>query len=215
VSRWSVVTPLRVDTEWWEETLRPLRRLEAAATSGRPATEPAETRLTNASPGFKEGSKPAAGLPDANGGSDSPSVKTLESGLTTLDAGCVGSSGTGLSSPNGVNGSRSGVVASSSNAKLGGKKAAKIAVHDDRLKGLFTLPDDDRAAKEDVEMETRTLTEPLPTNQQAYKSHHLYVLERWLTKYQVLHPKGPILGYCAGQPVYPRTSVQVTISGFR
>ncbi|KAJ7556639.1 hypothetical protein O6H91_05G091400 [Diphasiastrum complanatum] len=66
----------------------------------------------------------------------------------------------------------------------------------------------DSGALEDMELETRALTEPLPTNQLAYKTHHLYVLERWLTKYQVLHPKGPVLGYCAGQPVYPRTCVQ-------
>ncbi|XP_039127277.1 DNA repair protein RAD4 [Dioscorea cayenensis subsp. rotundata] len=65
-----------------------------------------------------------------------------------------------------------------------------------------------RNALEDMELETRALTEPLPTNQQAYKNHHLYVLERWLTKYQVLHPKGPVLGYCSGHPVYPRSCVR-------
>eukprot|EP00252_Welwitschia_mirabilis_P020330 TRINITY_DN4959_c0_g1_i1.p1 TRINITY_DN4959_c0_g1~~TRINITY_DN4959_c0_g1_i1.p1 ORF type:complete len:1028 (+),score=241.22 TRINITY_DN4959_c0_g1_i1:204-3287(+) len=66
----------------------------------------------------------------------------------------------------------------------------------------------DRRALEDMELRTRTLIEPLPTNQQAYKDHHLYVLERWLTKYQTLYPKGPVLGYCAGLPVYSRSSVQ-------
>ncbi|XP_068659327.1 DNA repair protein RAD4 isoform X2 [Aristolochia californica] len=65
-----------------------------------------------------------------------------------------------------------------------------------------------RSALEDVELETRALTEPLPSNQQAYKNHHLYALERWLTKYQILHPKGPVLGFCSGHPVYPRTCVQ-------
>lgn len=43
---------------------------------------------------------------------------------------------------------------------------------------------------------------------QAYKNHALYALERWLTKYQILHPRGPILGYCSGHPVYSRTCVQ-------
>ncbi|KGN51059.1 DNA repair protein RAD4 isoform X2 [Cucumis sativus] len=62
---------------------------------------------------------------------------------------------------------------------------------------------------EDIELETRALTEPLPTNQQAYKNHRLYALEKWLTKYQILHPKGPVLGFCSGYPVYPRTCVQV------
>ncbi|XVF31671.1 hypothetical protein REPUB_Repub17cG0011500 [Reevesia pubescens] len=65
-----------------------------------------------------------------------------------------------------------------------------------------------RNSLEDMELETRALTEPLPTNQQAYKGHALYALERWLTKYQILHPRGPILGYCSGHPVYPRTCVQ-------
>ncbi|XVE72231.1 hypothetical protein DITRI_Ditri11bG0022800 [Diplodiscus trichospermus] len=65
-----------------------------------------------------------------------------------------------------------------------------------------------RSSLEDMELETRALTEPLPTNQQAYKNHALYALERWLTKYQILHPRGPTLGYCSGHPVYPRTCVQ-------
>lgn len=43
---------------------------------------------------------------------------------------------------------------------------------------------------------------------QAYKNHRLYALEKWLTKYQTLHPKGPVLGFCSGHPVYPRTCVQ-------
>lgn len=72
----------------------------------------------------------------------------------------------------------------------------------------YKTPLADRSSLEDMELDTRTFTEPLPTNQQAYRSHHLYVLERWLTKYQTLYPKGPVLGFCAGQPVYPRTCVQ-------
>ncbi|KAK4602389.1 hypothetical protein RGQ29_011440 [Quercus rubra] len=64
-----------------------------------------------------------------------------------------------------------------------------------------------RSSLEDVELETRALTEPLPTNQQAYKNHQLYAIERWLTKYQILHPKGPVLGFCSGHPVYPRSCV--------
>uniref|UniRef100_A0A0E0AVI8 Rad4 beta-hairpin domain-containing protein n=1 Tax=Oryza glumipatula TaxID=40148 RepID=A0A0E0AVI8_9ORYZ len=42
----------------------------------------------------------------------------------------------------------------------------------------------------------------------AYKDHHLYALEKWLHKNQVLHPKGPVLGFCKGNPVYPRSCVQ-------
>ncbi|KAK0598443.1 hypothetical protein LWI29_034755 [Acer saccharum] len=65
-----------------------------------------------------------------------------------------------------------------------------------------------RSSLEDMELETRALTEPLPTNQQAYKNHQLYAIERWLNKHQIIHPKGPILGFCSGHPVYPRTCVQ-------
>ncbi|KAK4417075.1 DNA repair protein [Sesamum alatum] len=65
-----------------------------------------------------------------------------------------------------------------------------------------------RSSLEDMELETRALTEPLPTNQQAYRNHHLYVIERWLNKNQVLYPKGPVLGFCSGHAVYPRTCVQ-------
>ncbi|PWA51846.1 DNA repair protein Rad4 family [Artemisia annua] len=68
---------------------------------------------------------------------------------------------------------------------------------------------EERTYLEDMELETKALTEPLPTNQQAYRSHHLYALERWLTKYQILHPKGPVLGFCSGHPVYPRACVQM------
>ncbi|MCL7022029.1 hypothetical protein MKW94_001710 [Papaver nudicaule] len=72
-----------------------------------------------------------------------------------------------------------------------------------------------RNSLEDMELQTRALTEPLPTNQQAYRTHHLYALERWLTKNQILHPKGPILGYCSGHPVYPRNCVQTLHSEHR
>ncbi|KAG7555506.1 Rad4 beta-hairpin domain 3 [Arabidopsis suecica] len=65
-----------------------------------------------------------------------------------------------------------------------------------------------RSALEDMELATRALTEPLPTNQQAYKSHEIYAIEKWLHKNQILHPKGPVLGFCSGHPVYPRTCVQ-------
>ncbi|CAO2188269.1 unnamed protein product [Urochloa humidicola] len=61
---------------------------------------------------------------------------------------------------------------------------------------------------EDMELQTRALTEPLPTSQQAYKDHHIYALEKWLHKNQILHPKGPVLGFCKGHPVYPRSCVQ-------
>ncbi|RWW71455.1 hypothetical protein BHE74_00020823 [Ensete ventricosum] len=81
----------------------------------------------------------------------------------------------------------------------------------DREKKVITLPNclgiASRDSLEDMELATRALTEPLPTNQLAYKNHHLYAIEKWLMKYQVLYPKDPILGYCSGHPVYPRSCV--------
>lgn len=65
-----------------------------------------------------------------------------------------------------------------------------------------------RSSLEDMELDTKTLTEPLPSNQQAYRNHPLYVIERWLKKYEILYPKGPVVGFCSGHPVYPRTCVQ-------
>ncbi|CAI7887099.1 unnamed protein product [Closterium sp. NIES-53] len=67
---------------------------------------------------------------------------------------------------------------------------------------------DERAAAEDMEMDVKQLTEPLPSNQQAYRSHPLYVLERWLGAYQCLRPRGPVLGVCGGEAVFPRACVQ-------
>ncbi|KAL8047029.1 hypothetical protein ABFX02_08G211900 [Erythranthe guttata] len=76
------------------------------------------------------------------------------------------------------------------------------------LKELESGANGARSSLEDIELQTRALTEPLPTNQQAYRNHHLYVIERWVKKYQILYPKGPVLGFCSGHAVYPRTCVQ-------
>ncbi|GAB2299112.1 hypothetical protein Dimus_033184 [Dionaea muscipula] len=72
-----------------------------------------------------------------------------------------------------------------------------------------------RSSLEDMELQTRALTEPLPSNQQAYRNHELYAIEKWLTKYQILHPKGPVLGFCSGHPVYPRSCVRILHTGER
>ena len=49
--------------------------------------------------------------------------------------------------------------------------------------------------------------------QGAYKGHKLYVLEKHLTKYQTLRPRGPILGMVSGIPIFPRSCVQVLHAG--
>ena len=65
-----------------------------------------------------------------------------------------------------------------------------------------------REAEEEEELAARVKTEKMPSNQAEYKKHHLYALERWLTKYQIIHPRRPILGYIAGHPVFPRANVR-------
>lgn len=92
---------------------------------------------------------------------------------------------------------------------------------------------------EDAELDTRSATETLPAHLDAYRNHPLYgraialrlarssklrvmfsailwdpadlsyALERHLKKYECIHPKLPILGYCRGEPVYPRSHVHV------
>lgn len=155
VRMWSAIVPLRVDSEWWNATLTPLKALEAAATCG------VQNVQNNSSSILMDASCPVA--------EKSP---------------CFGND------TRGTNHART--VSKTFTASLSSQVSQAC----------------DRSSLEDMELETRAYTEPLPTNQQAYKNHHLYVLERWLTKYQTLHPRGPVLGYCAGHPVFPRTCVQ-------
>ncbi|KAL6560827.1 hypothetical protein OROHE_006004 [Orobanche hederae] len=112
-------------------------------------------------------------------------LKELESGAScaVVKVGCESSSGEKVES---------------------GKYCGKKAVESPMRNSIAPT----RSSLEDMELETRALTEPLPTNQQAYRNHHLYVIERWLKKYEILYPKGPVLGFCGGHAVYPRTCVQ-------
>ncbi|KAL8547274.1 hypothetical protein ACS0TY_006844 [Phlomoides rotata] len=52
-------------------------------------------------------------------------------------------------------------------------------------------------------------------NIHAYRNHPLYTIERWVKKYEILYPKGHALGFCGGNPVYPRTCVQALHTKFR
>jgi hypothetical protein len=69
-----------------------------------------------------------------------------------------------------------------------------------------------------------TVSTVMPTTFSKFKGHRLYCLEMHLTNTEALNPKGlaillffgnrltssigPILGYCKGQPVYPRSCVK-------
>ncbi|XP_020269305.1 DNA repair protein RAD4 isoform X2 [Asparagus officinalis] len=141
--QWYKIAPRRINSDWWDTVLAPLKELESRAYAGLKA--------------FKE---------------------NVSSNLGTKSS--------ELLHPAGCN-----LIKSSSSQGCTCNKDLSIGI-----------------SLEDVELETRALTEPLPTSQLAYKSHNLYVIEKWLTKHQILHPKGPVLGYCSGHPVYPRSCVQ-------
>eukprot|EP00850_Spirogloea_muscicola_P016316 SM000131S26746 [mRNA] locus=s131:317913:324544:+ [translate_table: standard] len=186
ISRWSRVAPLRVDATWWVCTLAPLRRREADASAGR-RTDSINTK-TN----------PVGGTTMANGRlAEGPSGKVVE-----ID-----------------NGRREGTTRREQSQPME-QPCASSCGRDDMMPPKTELDRQassgvecfatlrDPSSQEDVEMEVRELTESLPTSQQAYKAHPLFALERWLGKYQALHPRGPVLGYCAGQAVYPRECVQ-------
>eukprot|EP00850_Spirogloea_muscicola_P006439 SM000030S11448 [mRNA] locus=s30:669086:672434:- [translate_table: standard] len=188
ITRWSTVVPLRVDAAWWECTLAPLRRREADASAGR-RTDSINT-----------GTNPVGGTTTANGRlAEGPSGKVVEVG-----DGRRGAEGTTRREQ-----SQKMEQPCTSSCRAVDKMPLKKELDRRASSGVecfATLRDP--SSQEDVEMEVRELTESLPTSQQAYKAHPLYALERWLGKYQALHPQGPVLGYCAGQAVYPRECVQ-------
>ncbi|XP_048501993.1 DNA repair protein RAD4 isoform X2 [Beta vulgaris subsp. vulgaris] len=155
-AKWYKISPKRIDSEWWDAVLAPLKELESRATGGMVPLLNQDIKSTNM---IEEGKSN-----ELNQG------RTL--GKSSFSESCVN-------------------------------------VGKDRQKSSTRSPSFDcRSTLEDMELATRALTEPLPTNQQAYRNHPLYAIEKWLTKYQILYPKGPILGFCSGHAVYPRTCVQ-------
>jgi hypothetical protein len=69
-------------------------------------------------------------------------------------------------------------------------------------------PSEERAREEKADMEEAQVSVSLPTSFAAFKNHKLYALERFLLKFEAIHPRGPILGYCKGEPVFRRDCVQ-------
>ncbi|KAI8375770.1 hypothetical protein EDC96DRAFT_306693 [Choanephora cucurbitarum] len=55
------------------------------------------------------------------------------------------------------------------------------------------------------ELETR---EVMPTSINGFKNHPVYALERHLKKFEILHPREPVLGSIRGEKVYPRSCVK-------
>eukprot|EP01018_Ginkgo_biloba_P029180 Gb_25624 [translate_table: standard] len=183
-TKWSAIVPQRVYSRWWEATISPFKELEAAATAGALDMETSQEKVSE--PFIPTEHKNKSFSPATNQHGEL-NEKVGSEGLIELEAS----------------------QACATSTETGAEEAAKYVNRSISLKIPAHRPQiTDRSSLEDMELETRAFTEPLPTSQQAYRNHHLYVLERWLTKYQTLHPKGPVLGYCAGQSVYPRTCVQ-------
>lgn len=68
--------------------------------------------------------------------------------------------------------------------------------------------DDERYAREQEEMERMESKEPMPTSISAFNNHPLYALERHLKKFEVLHPREPVLGRIRNEMIYPRSCVK-------
>ncbi|XP_030061519.1 DNA repair protein complementing XP-C cells isoform X2 [Microcaecilia unicolor] len=73
----------------------------------------------------------------------------------------------------------------------------------------YRSPFTESEKKEDLELHTKLLDQPLPTSITEFKSHPLYALKRHLLKYEAIYPDtAAILGYCRGEAVYSRDCVQ-------
>nr|XP_033781830.1 DNA repair protein complementing XP-C cells isoform X2 [Geotrypetes seraphini] len=72
----------------------------------------------------------------------------------------------------------------------------------------YRSPFTEREKKEDLELHTKLLDQPLPTSITEFKNHPLYALKRHLLKYEAIYPDtAAILGYCRGEAVYARDCV--------
>lgn len=66
----------------------------------------------------------------------------------------------------------------------------------------------DRELLEQHELDHLQKKEVMPTAIGNFKNHPLYALERHLLKFEVIHPKDPILGSIRGEKIYPRDCVK-------
>ncbi|KAI8089323.1 uncharacterized protein BX664DRAFT_332731 [Halteromyces radiatus] len=71
-----------------------------------------------------------------------------------------------------------------------------------------------RYEEEQIQLEQHQHEQRMPTSMQALRNHPLYVLERHLKKFEVLHPPknmtmdSMVIGHIKGENVYPRSCVQ-------
>ncbi|KAF9581416.1 hypothetical protein BGW38_001580 [Lunasporangiospora selenospora] len=64
------------------------------------------------------------------------------------------------------------------------------------------------AEREEAELLRLEISEQMPTKLGDFNNHPLYALERHLKKFEVLYPKGPVLGHIRSEAIYPRSSVK-------
>jgi xeroderma pigmentosum group C-complementing protein len=57
-----------------------------------------------------------------------------------------------------------------------------------------------------MELEMNGNVEEMPTSVEGFKKHPLYIIERCVSKYQIIHPKEPV-GIFKNQPVYHRSAL--------
>ncbi|KAF9154904.1 hypothetical protein DFQ26_009914 [Actinomortierella ambigua] len=62
--------------------------------------------------------------------------------------------------------------------------------------------------EEMAELLRSEISEQMPTKIGDFNNHPLYALERHLKKFEVLHPKKPVLGHIRGEAIYPRSCVK-------
>ncbi|KAL9546630.1 hypothetical protein MBANPS3_006570 [Mucor bainieri] len=66
----------------------------------------------------------------------------------------------------------------------------------------------ERDRRELEEMEQQQTRQVMPSSIGGFKNHPVYALERHLLKYEVLHPREPVLGSIRGEKIYPRANVK-------
>lgn len=72
------------------------------------------------------------------------------------------------------------------------------------------LPDTEKNLVEDEQTKFRSIREELmkaiPKTQDAFKAHPLYIIEKWITRYEALYPSDPpAVGKCGKHTVYSRS----------
>ncbi|KAF9428917.1 hypothetical protein BGZ94_000528 [Podila epigama] len=61
---------------------------------------------------------------------------------------------------------------------------------------------------EQAELLQAEVSERMPTKLGDFNNHPLYALERHIKKFEVLHPRIPVLGHIRGEAIYPRSCVK-------